>query len=89
MRGNFRNELSFAEFAETSSTAATSTTLSAWREHLGDERICVLVFESMRDDPKAAVQGLCSWLGIDPFPYEGYDFAPQNRTFLALGALPP
>lgn len=55
--------------------------LSAWRERLGDERIRVMVFETMRADPNAAVQGLCTWLGINPSFYDGYDFAPQNRTF--------
>lgn len=47
---------------------------------MGDERMHVVVLETMRADPKAAVQGLCSWLGIDRSFYDGYDFAPRNRT---------
>lgn len=55
--------------------------LSAWRERLGEDRLRVVVFESMRADPKATVLGLCGWLRIDPSPFQDYDFTPQNRTF--------
>jgi hypothetical protein len=54
--------------------------LAAWRERLGDERMRVVILETMRVDPKVAVQGLCSWLGIDPSFYDRYDFAVRNRT---------
>jgi hypothetical protein len=54
--------------------------LSEWRERLGDGRIRVMIFETMRADPKAAVQGLCGWLGIDPSFYDNYDFEARNRT---------
>lgn len=56
--------------------------LSAWRQRLGDDRLRVLVLETLRADPRAAVQELCSWIGIDPGFYNEYDFAPRNRTSL-------
>lgn len=54
--------------------------LKAWRERLGDERMRVVVLETVRVDPNAAVQALCRWLGIDPSFYDDYDFTPLNRT---------
>lgn len=54
--------------------------LSKWRERLDDEHIRVLLFETMRADPKATVKGLCRWLGIDPAFYDDFGFKAQNPT---------
>lgn len=54
--------------------------LQPWRERLDKERLRVVVLETLRANPKAAVQELCDWLGIDPAYYDDYDFAPRNRT---------
>lgn len=54
--------------------------LAAWRERLGSDRLRVILLEDMRADPKATVQSLCGWAGIDPSFYDDYDFAARNRT---------
>jgi hypothetical protein len=54
--------------------------LCQWRKALGDERLKVLLFEDLRADPKAVLQQLCGWLGIDPAFYEDYAFAGRNLT---------
>ncbi len=54
--------------------------LTLWRDRLGKERVRILLFEAMRADPRAAIQDLCRWLGIDPSFYDNYDFTPRNRT---------
>ena len=54
--------------------------LSQWHERLGPDRIRILLFEDLRADPQAVLDGLCAWLGIDPSYYDDYDFATRNRT---------
>jgi hypothetical protein len=54
--------------------------LVKWRQRLGAERMCILLFESMRMDSHATVQRLCGCLGLDPAFYDSYDFSPRNRT---------
>jgi len=54
--------------------------LTQWRDRLGDERMRVVLFETMRADPKGTMQELCGWAGIDPSFYDDYDFAARNRT---------
>jgi hypothetical protein len=54
--------------------------LLAWRERLGEDRMRILLFESMRLDPKRVMEGFASWLGIDPSFYAGFDFTPRNKT---------
>lgn len=56
--------------------------LAAWRQRLPDDRLRVIVLETLRADPKATVQELCNWIGLDPAFYDEYDFAPRNRTLL-------
>lgn len=54
--------------------------LSLWRERLGEGRTKIMLFETMRADPQAAVRKLCDWVGIDPAYYDDFDFDPKNRT---------
>jgi hypothetical protein len=54
--------------------------LGEWRRKFGDERMKILLFEDLRADPKAVLQNLCGWLGIDPAFYDDYAFAGRNPT---------
>ena len=54
--------------------------LQAWVDALGREHIRVVLFEEVMQQPRAAMQELASWLGIDPGFYEAFDFATRNET---------
>jgi hypothetical protein len=54
--------------------------LAEWRERLDDQRVRVMLFETIRADPRRAMQDLCRCLGIDPSFYDDFQFAARNRT---------
>jgi hypothetical protein len=93
--GNLSGEVSFREFAFGSERVAASknefhrhslafaeyeTYLRGWREACGDERLRITKFESLRDDPRAYMRDLASWLQIDPDFYDGYGFEVVNHN---------
>jgi hypothetical protein len=93
--GNLPQEISFREFAFGSETTASSTNefhrealrfaeyarfLGKWQAACGEERIRVTRFEALRDDPRAYMRGLATWLDIDPEFYDGFDFDVVNRN---------
>jgi hypothetical protein len=54
--------------------------LTEWRKRLGDERVRVMLFETMRADPRSSMQDICRWVGLDPSFYDAFEFTPRNRT---------
>lgn len=54
--------------------------ITLWRERVGQERVEVLLFEEMRENPRAFMKGLAARLRIDPEFYEAYDFPLKNET---------
>jgi hypothetical protein len=54
--------------------------LCTWRDAVGIERIRIVLFESMRLNPKGVMVDLCDWLGLDSQFYDSYDFEVQNPT---------
>jgi hypothetical protein len=61
--------------------------VSLWRERFGPERVEVLLFEEMKENPLAFMKKLATSLGIDPSVYDAYDFTVRNET-LSLKYLP-
>jgi len=54
--------------------------LLAWRERLGDDRMRIVLFESLRAEARLVLGELCHWLGIDAAFYAGHNFAARNPT---------
>jgi len=65
-----------------------STFLERWREQVGPDRLCVLLFEDLRHDPLGLMRKVCSFAGLDPDFYEGYAFARMNETYAIRSTLP-
>ncbi|MBS46064.1 MAG: hypothetical protein CMH83_23380 [Nocardioides sp.] len=69
--------------------------LDVWAAAVGRERMHVLVFEQVREDPQAGLDGLWGVLGLDPVPLSGveeesgsssradWDWTPGLRDSLA------
>jgi hypothetical protein len=55
--------------------------LSPWVASLGRERVSVVLFEEMRQAPRAFMERLAYCLGIDATFYTKYDFTPRNETY--------
>jgi len=53
--------------------------IGSWMEQF-DERLKILFFEDMKDDPRKMLKELCKWLKIDPDFYDDFDFVVENRT---------
>lgn len=51
-----------------------------WRARLGEERVTVVILEDFRPDPLPRMRDLAGRLGLDPAPYETYDFPSENPT---------
>ncbi|MDD3519040.1 MAG: sulfotransferase domain-containing protein [Chromatiales bacterium] len=56
--------------------------LIRWRESVGDERLHLILFEAMIENPRRELCRLCSRLGIDETFYDDYSFPHHNRTIL-------
>jgi hypothetical protein len=54
--------------------------LLKWRERLGEDGMRIILFESMRSDPKRVMEELSDWLVIDASFYAEFDFTARNRT---------
>jgi hypothetical protein len=54
--------------------------LEPWLASFGRDRIRVVLFEAVMENPKQAMRELATWLGIDPQFYEDFDFAIRNET---------
>lgn len=54
--------------------------LSQWRDRVGSDRMRILLFETLRADPRPVLEELCLWLGIDSSFYGSYPFPARNRT---------
>lgn len=56
--------------------------LLKWREKIGSDNMHVFLFEELKQDPRTFVKKVATILGIDPYFYEDYEFAPRNQTFM-------
>ncbi len=54
--------------------------LKRWVESFGKDRIGVYLFEDMKANPRAFMEGLARDLDIDPEFYREYDFQQRNKT---------
>lgn len=54
--------------------------VSAWVTRFGRERVHVLLFEELKQEPRAFMQDLARRLRIDPTFYDRYDFPRRNET---------
>lgn len=54
--------------------------LEPWIEKMPD-KISILLFEDMRQDPKIFMKNLSSSLGIDSSFFDSFDFSPKNKTY--------
>ncbi len=55
--------------------------ISQWLEKFGREKICVLLFESLREDPLAFMEQVSRCIGIDRSFWQGYAFPRRNESF--------
>ena len=53
--------------------------LAEWYE-VFPQTVHVGFFEHLTQNPRAAVQELCSWLGVDTSVYDGFEFTQENRS---------
>jgi Sulfotransferase domain len=69
--------------------------LPAWLETFGPDRLRLLTFEELTDEPARVLIGTATWLGLDPILLPNDALAAENRTMgfksrrlqrLALGA---
>lgn len=54
--------------------------LAMWAHHVGRERMQVMVYETVRAEPRAAVEGVWALLGLDPVPLTGVDEASGSSS---------
>jgi len=52
----------------------------AWLERFGPDRIRFLFFEELVRDPVVQLQGVASWLGLDPAGIDAEGLSSENRT---------
>ena len=55
--------------------------LRAWRDALGHDRLRLVVFEDLVQDPGAAMADLCGWLDLPAAVYDGYGFPAANESY--------
>ncbi len=61
------------------STGFYAEYLGEWLDAFG-ARLRVVFFERLVTEPRAVVEGLCAWLGIDPSPAASFDYGHHNPT---------
>lgn len=66
-----KNDLKYSRYIEY---------ISLWRARFGTERVHVLLFEDMKNNPRGFMKELASRLGIDPGFYDAYDLPARNET---------
>lgn len=54
--------------------------LARYQEVFSEDEICVLRFESLKEDVGGTVKRICRFAGIEPAFYQNYDFHTYNRT---------
>lgn len=55
--------------------------LAPWYAAFPRESILVLFYEEFLNDPKAAVQNICRFVGVAPQFYESFQFGVYNKTY--------
>lgn len=55
--------------------------LDWWLEKLARNRLHLMLFEQLRQEPEAVIKEVCAPLGVDPGFYEGFSFEGQNVTY--------
>ena len=53
--------------------------IDCWVESFGD-RIKILFFEDLKQNPEAMLMSLSDWLDIDASYYQGFNFSVENKT---------
>lgn len=51
----------------------------SWVEVFG-ERLRVVFFDDVMQEPQSAVTEICGWLGLDTAPVAGFDYATDNKS---------
>ena len=54
--------------------------LAMWAHHVGRDRMAVMVYEQVRDEPQTAVDGVWSRLGLEPVPLTGVERASGSSS---------
>lgn len=55
--------------------------LPGWQRYFAGS-LRILFFDDLKRKPLELVQGVCTWLGIDPAFYAGFEFTAENRGAL-------
>lgn len=61
--------------------ACYADVLARWRDRLGPDRMMVVTFDSLRDDPIMLCKSIADWVGLDPAFYDSYDFPKENESY--------
>lgn len=56
--------------------------LLRWRRAVGERRMLVLLFDDLVTDNRGTLKCVAERLGISPSFYDGYDFPPENQTYI-------
>jgi hypothetical protein len=54
-----------------------------YREAFGAERVLVLLTEDLKRDPRGVTRQVAEFLGVDPEPVDGLDFAEEHNPYYA------
>jgi hypothetical protein len=60
--------------------------LTNWLEK-GDQKIKLIFFDELKDNPKQTLISICNWLKIDESFYGNYTFNAENKTIYSKNAL--
>jgi hypothetical protein len=52
-----------------------------WLQVAPREKISFLTFDQLHSDPRALMQQMCAWLGLDGSVYQDFAFGKENRSF--------
>jgi hypothetical protein len=67
-----RNDIGFSRYVEH---------ISPWVERFGRERVHVLLFEDLKENPRAFMKDFAARVRLDSSFYDAYDFPLKNETF--------
>lgn len=61
--------------------------LLSWQESVGEERLVVVSFAEMIEDPKTTCWQLASAVGVNPEFYDDFEFEARNETYTVSSRL--
>lgn len=82
LRPYYYDETSFSSAKRQLEFSDYAYWIRRWREILGEDHLHVVLFDEAKNDPRGFITDLATRLGLDPRPYEDYDFPSSNETIM-------